>query len=124
MELAGELAVDRVLHDHVQHGAAVIHHELQLPAHVLRPVDTGQLAGQTGGGAGEQIAPGGGGDVQPAGPQQGDVPHNDLPADRKTGRQDGGGDRPGRLGEIDGQRGPALDCVHGGPSSLENLGDI
>ena len=39
-------------------------------------------------------------------------------------RQDGGGDRPGRLGEIVGQRGPALDCVHGGPSSLENLGDI
>ena len=34
MELAGELAVDRVLHDHVQHGAAVVHADQQLPLHL------------------------------------------------------------------------------------------
>ena len=40
----------------------------------------------------DDIAPGRGGDIRPRGPQQGDIAHDDLPADGKTGGQRSGAD--------------------------------
>ena len=67
MELAGELAVDRVLHDHVQHGAAVIHHDVQLRFHAVRRVPDCYPAHKAGSGALNAIAPGGSQNIRAAG---------------------------------------------------------
>ena len=59
LELAGELAVDRVLHHHVQHSAAVVHHEIELSFQI-----GGGMAADQGAGkarillGGDHIAPG------------------------------------------------------------------
>ena len=112
-ELAGELAVDGVLHHHIHHLTAVVHHDLQLPGHVGLPVvDAGHGAPQSGALPGKQVPPGGGGDLRPPCPQQGHIPHNDLPADVKLPGQGGGADRPAGLLQTGQDGGAAGGGVH------------
>lgn len=59
----------RVLHDHVHHRAAAVHHGEQLLLRVLAAVVTGDGAAQPRLG-GDHIAPGRGGDAVALGPQQ------------------------------------------------------
>ena len=112
-QLAGELAVDRVLHDHVQDGAAVVHHDLQLPLHVRRLMAAGYLPPEALPVPLDHVAPGGGLDGRASGPQQGDVAHNELAAHAEASRQRGGADRPGGLGQNVPNRVPALLGGHG-----------
>ena len=88
----GQLAVHRVLHDHVHHRAAAVHHGEQLLLRVLAAVVTGDGAAQPRLG-GDHIAPGRGGDAVALGPQQGDIAHHYLPGDGKLLGQRGGADR-------------------------------
>lgn len=55
---AGELSVERVLHDHIYHGAAVIHHDVQLCFHAVRRVPDCYPAHKAGSGTLNAIAPG------------------------------------------------------------------
>ena len=99
IQVAPQFAIKRVLHGHIHHGAALIHHGVQFGAHLLGGLmDTGQNAGVTAGGRVELVAPGRGFDLRPAGPQQGHIPHHDLTADPQLGGQHTGAD--GRFGPI------------------------
>ena len=93
-EGAGELAVNGVLHDDVHHGAALVYDGVQFPLHVLPAVAAGQRVGDAVGVRGQNVPPGGGGDVQSARAKQGDVSHDDLPADGKLPGQHRGAHRP------------------------------
>ena len=112
VEGGGELAVHRVLHRHVQDGAPLVHDGVELGLHLLRLVAAGEGAADPAG-LREQIAPGGGGDFQPPGSEQGHVPHDDLPAYRQLPGQGGGAHRPSGLGEPAGDGLSALLGVHG-----------
>ena len=77
IQVAAQLAVQRVLHGHVHHGAALVHHRIQFGAHLLRrAVDAGQDAGVAAGGRVELISPRRGFDGRTAGPQQGYIAHH------------------------------------------------
>ena len=89
---AGELAVEGVLHDHVQHRAALVHHGVELRLDTVLAVAHRQAADQPGGGGEDDVAPWGGGDVRAPGPEQGHVPHHDLAADTEAPGQGGGAD--------------------------------
>ena len=81
LELTYQLAVDRMLHHHVQHGAAVIHADLELPLHLLGGVADGHGVEFPRILPIQKIAPGRGGDGFAPRPKEGNVPHNDLSAD-------------------------------------------
>ena len=94
----GELAVDRVLHDDVQHGAALVHHGVELLLHLVGAVPAGKGTRNRAVCLGEEVTPGRGGNFQPSGPEQGHISHNDLPADRQLLGQGGGTD--GGIGQL------------------------
>ena len=100
VQLAHQLAVHRVLHHHRLHGAPVIHHQVQLPLHILVGVAAGHGILPPLGGGVHHIAPGGGENVGAGGPQQGHVSHDDLAAHLEGVGQPGGGERLLGLGEI------------------------
>ena len=89
---AGELTVDRVLDGDVQHGAALVHHGVELSFHSGGVVAAGHLPHQARRRGQDHIAPGCGGDLRSGGPEQGDVSHDDLTADGELGGQSGGAD--------------------------------
>ena len=94
IQVAAQLAVQRVLHGHVHHGAALVHHRIQFGAHLLRrAVDAGQDAGVAAGGRVELISPRRGFDGRTAGPQQGYIAHHDLAGDAQLRRHHTGTDR-------------------------------
>ena len=68
-----------VVHHHVDDGAAVVHHGQQFRLGLPGGVEAGHCPDQPGG-LSQFIPPGGGHNVQPRRPEQGDVPHDDLPA--------------------------------------------
>ena len=94
---ARELAVDGVLHYDIQHGAPLVHHGVELLLHLVRPVAAGEGTGDSGGGTGQDVAPGGRGDIQPSRPEQGHVSYDNLAAHRKPAGQGGGAHRALRL---------------------------
>lgn len=98
MKRGGELAVDRVLHDDVQHGAALIHNGVELLLHLVGTVAAGKGTHNGAVRLWKQVSPGSGGDLQSSGPEQGHVSHNDLPADRQLLGQGGGAD--GGVGQL------------------------
>ena len=122
-ELAGELTVHRVLHHHVQHLTALVHHDLQFPGHGLPRMDAGHGAHQPRPLLGQYVTPGGGGDVQPSRPQESHVPHDDLPADRKFLGQRGGAHRGFGLLQDSGDGFSSVYGVHGRPSCLSGCHD-
>ena len=86
------MAVDRVLHDHVHHGTAAVHHGEQFLPGILRTMDAGNGADQAGL-SGDDIAPGCGGDAVSLSPQQRNIAHHYLTGDGKLLRQRGSADR-------------------------------
>ena len=61
LEGAGELAVKRVFHDNVHHGAAIVHHSVQLCLHACLVMADSYPAGETDcGGILQAVPPGGG----------------------------------------------------------------
>ena len=59
VQVAPQFAVERIFHGHIHHGAALIHHGVQLGAHLVGgAVDTGQNAGVPAGGRVELITAG------------------------------------------------------------------
>ena len=86
-----DLAVKAVFHRHIHHRAALIHHGVQLPAHLLlRAVHTGQNAGIALFRRVQLIAPWGGIDLCPAGAQQCHISYHDLPRHPQLCRQRAG----------------------------------
>ena len=79
-ELAGELAVNGVLHRDVYHGAAVIDHDVELLFRVVEAVYAGDGVDLARGGF-EDIAPGRRGYLLSRGPEQGDISDDYLAAD-------------------------------------------
>lgn len=88
----GELAVYRVLHNDIQHGAPLVHNGVELLLHLVAAVAAGKGTHHVTVRLWEEISPWGGGDLQTSGPEQGHVAHNDLPADRQLLGQGGGTD--------------------------------
>ena len=97
VEIAAQLAVKRVLHGHIHHDAALIHHRIQLFPHLVGgAVDTGEDARTAPCRRVELIASGRGVDLGACGPQQGHIAHHDLPGHSQrtcqhTGAQGGAG---------------------------------
>jgi len=116
LEQACELAVDRMLHDDVQHGAALVHHGVELGLHIGAVMTAGHLAQKAGGGRLDDIAPGGSGDLRTGGPEQGHVAHDHLTADAELLGQRPGADGLRSLLEKIQDRLPALVCLHEEPS--------
>ena len=62
LEWSGELAVDRVFYNDVDHRTALVHDGVELVLHLVRPVTAGEGADQSAVLLWEHIAPWGGGD--------------------------------------------------------------
>ena len=86
-----------MVHNNVQHRAALIHHGVQLRFHFRTIMTAGYLPDQAGREFLDNVATGCGGDIRSRGPQQGHVAHDDLAADREPGRQRSGADRLRRM---------------------------
>ena len=107
-----------MLHNDVQHRAALVHHGVQLRFHTGGIVLDSHLPHQARRLPQDHIPPGRGGDLRPRRPQQGDIPHDDLPADGKSGRQGRGADGLfGILQKLSDGLPPFL-CAHGDLSFL------
>ena len=81
-----QLAVDRVLHDHVDHRAAAVDHRVEFLARLRRRVAAGHLPHKPRRG-GDYIAARRRNDLASLCAQQSHVPHDDLAADGKPVRQ-------------------------------------
>lgn len=115
MERSGELTIYRVLHDHIQNSAALVHNSIELHLHLVGPVTARKGYQKVGVGSGEQIPPGGGGNLKPTGPQKGHIPHDNLTADRQFLGKGGGADGGGGLFQPPGDFGSSLLGVHKDP---------
>ena len=99
LKLPGELPVNRMFHRHIHHRRSLIDRKVKLlQQRFRRGVAAGDGVEPFGGLPPplEQIAAGGGDDRSAPGPQQGDIPHDNLPADMKAFRQRRGADRLAR----------------------------
>ena len=88
-QYACELAIDRMLHNYVGHLAPGVHNGVEFGPHLLRSVDAGHPPFHSGRAAAQHISFGRGQDLRAGRPQQGDVPHNNLPAHGKLFGQRG-----------------------------------
>ena len=118
VQAARQLSVDRMLHNDVQYGASVVHYDLQLFFHIRPLVAAGHLPPQPLPASLDHIAPGGCVNSGAAGPQQGDVAHDQLAAHAEPSRQRRSADRTGSLGQDIQYSVPALLGSHGPSSSF------
>ena len=88
LELAGELAVDRVLDDDIEHGAAVVDEDVELLSGLRERVAAGDRARDAVRRPRQHVAARGGGDLGAAGAQQRNVAHDDLAADVLLGGEE------------------------------------
>ena len=82
-----------MVHNDIQHRAALVHHGVQLRLHAGGVMLAGHLAYQAAGFPQDHIAPGSGGDIGSRRPQQSHISHHDLTADRELPGQGCGADR-------------------------------
>ena len=121
LQRAGDLAVDRVLHNHVQYGTALIHDGVELSLHLHGRVPAGDGVLLSGDRGGKHVPSGCGGNVHTARPQQSHIAHNDLPADPKLFGQRGGTDGAAGLLQPPGHAASSFLCVHNAPSFFINI---
>ena len=122
VQVAAQLAIQAVLHGHIHHDAALIHHGVQLGAHlVLGAVHAGQNGGIAFFRRVQLIAPGRCIDLRTACPQQSHIPHHDLARDPQQSRQCAGTDRCFGPAEPFQNGFSALRCIHGFQSFLSAL---
>lgn len=93
LKRTGELAVDRVLHDDIEHRAAVVYQQIELLLHLLPRVHTGYCFTKSLWSTLQQISAGCSENLMATGSQQRDISDDDLAADTHLGCQMGGGER-------------------------------